>query len=115
MAGVGRLGRGDRGENGIISRTGRPTREPIGFLGFFLVLTAAGRVQAGGFEQGIPVIQIIPGIRPLWIGRASAGFVIITAQYLFAYNVIRTLQGRQIPSEVPEAEHAESATAPATA
>ncbi len=45
----------------------------FGFLGFFFVLTAAGLVQAGGFSQGIPIIQIIPGIRSLWIGRASAG------------------------------------------
>ncbi|TLM76834.1 MAG: cytochrome-c oxidase, partial [Actinobacteria bacterium] len=28
----------------------------LGFLGFFLVLTAAGLVQAGGFEQGLPIV-----------------------------------------------------------
>jgi cbb3-type cytochrome c oxidase subunit I len=87
----------------------------LGFLGFFLVLTAAGLVQAGGFAQGIPVIQIIPGVRPLWIGRASSGFVIIAAQYLFVYNMIRTLQRKQIPSEVVETERAEPTIAEATA
>lgn len=74
----------------------------IGFLSFFVVLTAAGLVQAGGFAQGIPIITILPGIKPMLIARASSGAVIIGAQYLFAYNVFRTLRGRQMPSEVPE-------------
>lgn len=65
----------------------------IGFIGFFFVLTAAGLTQAGGFAQGIPVIQILPGIRDLWIGRAVTGTMIITAQYIFAYNIVRTAMG----------------------
>ena len=75
----------------------------VGFLSFFLVLTAAGLVQAGGFKQGIPIVQILPGIRSLWIGRAAAGTVIIFAQYLFAYNIIRTtLAARSLPADKPE-------------
>ena len=74
----------------------------VGFLGFFSVLTAAGLVQAGGFSQGIPIVQILPGIRPLWIGRAASGSVIIFGQYLFAYNIVKTaLAARRAPAEKP--------------
>ncbi len=84
----------------------------LGFLGFFTVLTAAGLVQAGGFAQGIPVVQILPGIRPLWIGRASAGAVIIFAQYIFAYNIARTaLARRSAPAEKPATADAAPAAA----
>ena len=84
----------------------------VGFLGFFLVLTAAGLVQAGGFKQGIPIVQILPGIRSLWIGRAAAGTVIIFAQYLFAYNIIRTtLAARALPADKPETAEAAPAAA----
>ena len=31
------------------------------------------------------------GVAALWIGRAACGTVIILAQYLFAYNIFRTL------------------------
>lgn len=65
----------------------------IGFLGFFLVLTAAGLAQAGAYSQGIPTVMVLPGVRDLWIGRAVAGSMIITAQYVFAYNIVRTALG----------------------
>ena len=71
-----------------------------GFLGFFLVLTAAGLVQAGNFSQGIPTIAVLPAVRALWIGRAVAGTVIIFAQYVFAFNMVQTLRGKQSRSEV---------------
>jgi len=74
----------------------------VGFLGFFFVLTAAGLTQATGFAQGIPAIAILRGVRPMWIGRAAFGTVIIGAQYLFAYNAFRTLAGHQIPAEKTE-------------
>ena len=84
----------------------------VGFLSFFTVLTAAGLVQAGGFEQGIPIVQIIPGIRSLWIGRAAAGTVIIFAQYLFAYNIVRTaLAARSVTAEKPAPADASPAAA----
>jgi cbb3-type cytochrome c oxidase subunit I len=87
----------------------------VGFLGFFLVLTAAGLAQAAGFAQGIPVIQILPGIRPLLIGRAAAGTVIIAAQYLFAFNMARTLAGKRAKYELDEQAEADIPTTPATA
>jgi cbb3-type cytochrome c oxidase subunit I len=87
----------------------------VGFLFFFFILTAAGLVQAAGFNRGIPLMQILPGVRPLWIGRAAAGTVIICAQYLFAYNIFATLRGRQIPSEIPETSTDKPAASPAGA
>jgi len=84
----------------------------IGFLGFFTVLTAAGLVQAGGFAQGIPIVQIIPGIHSLWVGRAATGTVIIFAQYLFAYNIVRTaLAARTARAEKPATADAAPAAA----
>jgi len=74
----------------------------LGFLGFFFVLTAAGLTQATGFAQGIPIIAILRGVRPMWIARAAFGTVIILAQYIFAYNALRTLAGHQMPAEKPD-------------
>ena len=83
----------------------------LGFIGFFSVLTAAGLQQAGGWSQGIPFITIIAGVVPMWIGRALFGSIIVVAQYIFAYNVVRTLlrqqtareKGRQLaPDSSPE-------------
>ncbi len=85
----------------------------VGFLGFFFVLTAAGLTQATGFAQGIPLIAVLRGVRPMWIGRAAFGTVIIGAQYLFAYNAFRTLARQQMPAE--KAETAPAADAAATA
>jgi len=79
-----------------------------GFLGFFSVLTAAGLVQAGGFAQGIPIVQILPGIHDLFVARAATGTVIIGAQYLFAYNIWRTaVDARKAnPKDKPLSAHA---------
>ncbi len=84
----------------------------IGFWAFFLVLTAAGLAQASGFSRGLPVIQILPGIHPLLIGRAASGAAIIVAQYLFAYNMLRTLRGEQSKNEIA-AHEADAAAAAA--
>jgi len=83
----------------------------LGFLGFFFVLTAAGLTQATGFSQGIPTIAILRGVRPMWIGRAVSGSVIIAAQYLFAYNAFRTLTGKKMSTETPEPTPAPTAAA----
>jgi len=81
----------------------------LGFLLFFSVLTSAGLVQAGGFEQGIPVIAILPGIRSLWIARAAAGTIIITAQFIFVYNMTRTFLRHTAKSKATSVEPATAA------
>jgi len=87
----------------------------LGFIGFFSVLTAAGLVQAGASAQGIPVIQVLPGIRGLFIGRAATGTMIIVAQYIFAYNIFMTARGKHSRAETAiDARKTETAaTAPA--
>lgn len=64
----------------------------IGFAIFFSSLTVAGLVQAVGWAMGATVQSIVPFLEPYmavrWIGAA----MMITAQYLFAYNVFRTIQ-----------------------
>lgn len=72
----------------------------IGFVGFFVVLTAAGLTQAGGYAQGLPTVMILPAVRNLWIGRAVSGSMIIGAQYIFAFNVFMTLRGKVNEKEV---------------
>jgi cbb3-type cytochrome oxidase subunit 1 len=71
----------------------------IGFVGFFAVLTAAGLTQAGSYAQGIPTVMVLPAVRSLWIGRAVSGSMIIGAQYIFAYNLFRTMRGMQSVKE----------------
>jgi len=76
----------------------------IGFLGFFLVLTAAGLTQAGGYAQGLPTVMILPAVRNLWIGRAVTGSMIIGAQYVFAFNVVMTARGKMNAKETEAIE-----------
>ena len=72
----------------------------VGFLAFFSVLTAAGLTQAGAYAQGIPTVQVLPAIRPMFIGRAASGLMIVAAQFIFFYNMLRTLMHQQSKPEV---------------
>lgn len=84
----------------------------VGFLSFFIVLTAAGITQAGGFSAGIPIIKILPEIQSLWVGRAASGTVIIIGQYIFAYNIWRTaLDARRARADQPATADAAPAAA----
>ena len=83
----------------------------VGFITFFLVLTAAGLAQSAAYSRGVPVIDVLPGIRPLFIARAASGLMIIVAQYIFAYNVFMTVLGRQSTKEVRAVAANEAAVA----
>jgi cbb3-type cytochrome oxidase subunit 1 len=72
----------------------------LGFVGFFTVLTGAGLVQASAWFRGIPVSEIVPSLRPYYIGRAASGGVIILGQFVFAYNIVRTMLGHQSRDEI---------------
>lgn len=67
----------------------------VGFVGFFSILTAAGLVQSSAAFRGIPVSEIVPSLRPYYIGRAASGAVIILGQFVFVYNIIRTMLSHQ--------------------
>jgi len=87
----------------------------LGFIGFFSVLTAAGLAQAGASSQGIPLIQVLPGIRGLFMARAATGTMIIVAQYIFAYNMLMTARGKQARSEAAIQARKDDVDAAATA
>lgn len=67
----------------------------VGFIGFFMVLTAAGLVQSSAWFRGIPISEIIPSLRPFYIGRAATGGLIILGQFVFVYNILRTMLGHR--------------------
>lgn len=63
----------------------------IGFLGFFWVLTFASFLQGQNWAIGIPQINVLPLIRPHYIGRAIFGSMIVMASIVQAINVIATV------------------------
>jgi cytochrome c oxidase cbb3-type subunit 1 len=70
------------------------------FLGFLLMMTSltiAGLVQSAGWAAGIPIDQWSMYIRPYWFFRSLSGIMIVTGQFIFAYNVYKTLY---VPAKV---------------
>jgi cbb3-type cytochrome c oxidase subunit I len=63
----------------------------IGFTIMMLSLTTAGLVQSAGWAFGIPVDQWSLQIRPYWLIRAFSGLLIVTGQFMFAYNAFKSL------------------------
>lgn len=63
----------------------------IGFAGFFWVLTFASFLQGQNWAIGIPQINVLPEIRPHYIGRAIFGAMILMSAVVQAINVIATL------------------------
>lgn len=63
----------------------------IGFMGFFWVLTFASFLQGQNWAIGIPQINVLPLIRPHYIGRAIFGSMIFMSAIVQAINVIATV------------------------
>jgi len=63
----------------------------IGFLGFFWVLTFASFLQGQNWAIGIPEVNVLPLIRPHYIGRAIFGAMIVVSAFVQAYNILATL------------------------
>jgi cbb3-type cytochrome oxidase subunit 1 len=64
------------------------------FLGFLLMMTSltiAGLVQSAGWHHGVPVDQWVIELVPYWFFRAISGIMIVTGQFIFAYNVYKSL------------------------
>jgi cytochrome c oxidase cbb3-type subunit I len=77
------------------------------FLGFLLMmtsLTTAGLVQSAGWAMGVPVDQWGLQIRPYWFLRSISGIMIVLGQFLFAYNVWKTLYQKPVPTVAPAAK-----------
>ena len=63
----------------------------IGFTGFFFVLTFAGFIQGQSWAIGIPEINLLPNIRPWYIGRAIFGAMIVISGIIQMYNIWMTI------------------------
>ncbi|CAN5622282.1 cytochrome-c oxidase, cbb3-type subunit I [soil metagenome] len=64
------------------------------FLGFLLMMTSltiAGLVQSAGWHHGVPTDQWVIELVPYWFLRSISGIMIVTGQYLFAWNTYKTL------------------------
>ncbi|MCA9986156.1 MAG: cbb3-type cytochrome c oxidase subunit I [Anaerolineales bacterium] len=63
----------------------------IGFLGFFWALTIAGFIQGQAWLRGIPEVNVIPFLRPYYMGRAIFGAMIVFSGAIQAYNIFKTV------------------------
>jgi cbb3-type cytochrome oxidase subunit 1 len=63
----------------------------LGFLLMMISLTIAGLVQSAGWHHGVPVDQWVIELVPYWFLRSISGIMIVTGQFIFAYNTYRTL------------------------
>ncbi len=63
----------------------------FGFLGFFWVLTFASFLQGQSWAIGIPEVNVLPLIRPHYIGRAVFGALIVVSAFVLAFNIVATL------------------------
>ncbi|MCX9009829.1 MAG: cbb3-type cytochrome c oxidase subunit I [Candidatus Methanoperedens sp.] len=77
----------------------------IGFILFFSSMIIMGLVQNSGWMQNITVATVLLQLKPFFIVRALSGGIIIIGQYIFFYNILRTLRTNspQTPSESREA------------
>jgi cytochrome c oxidase cbb3-type subunit 1 len=76
----------------------------IGFMGFWTSLTAAGLVQAAGKVYQTPFILVVEAIHPYMIGRSLFGAMVVVAQWLFLYNMVKTATEGEpvaVPARVP--------------
>lgn len=64
----------------------------FGLLGFFAVLTIAGLIQGGAWNNGEVVYRVLPEIFPYMALRAAFGIAIITAAAVGFYNLLLTLR-----------------------
>ncbi len=63
----------------------------LGLSGFFVVLTAAGLIQGGAWNNGETVYRVLPEIAPYMFLRAVFGVLIIAAAFVGFYNLVMTL------------------------
>jgi len=81
----------------LLKRKFNPTLElyhywlmTIGFIIFWTSLTAAGLIQAAAKVYEIPYVASVQAAHPYMVARSWGGFMIITGQWIFLYNLYRT-------------------------
>ena len=75
----------------------------IGLSGFFMVLTIAGLIQGGNWNNGETVYRVIPLLKPYMALRLAFGMLIIIGAFVGLHNVIMTLKwGKPLDEPSPE-------------
>ncbi|MCB9865467.1 MAG: cbb3-type cytochrome c oxidase subunit I [Phycisphaerales bacterium] len=83
----------------------------LSMLVMFFDLMIAGLIQGYMWRDLAAWEETIRASRPYWLVRSVSGTAIIVAQFLFAYNVIRTLAMSPAPEAAPDGEAAPDPTA----
>ncbi len=73
----------------------------IGLTGFVIVLTIAGLIQGGAWNNGEVVYRVLAELPPYMICRLSLGIFIITSSFVGFFNLLMTvLKGQSIHDQV---------------
>lgn len=67
----------------------------IGVVLMFLDLTAAGLVHGYLFKNMVPWMDIVRSLVPFWGIRTFAGAMVVTGQFLFVWNMWKTIKGNK--------------------
>ena len=68
----------------------------VGFIFFFAGFLLTGLVQGTSWvHQGLPVWEVLPGLRPYMALRASGGGLLVISFVLFSYNIFATVWQRR--------------------
>ncbi|MCX9014264.1 MAG: cbb3-type cytochrome c oxidase subunit I [Candidatus Methanoperedens sp.] len=68
----------------------------LGFILFFASMTIMGLVQNSAWMQNITVAITLLQLKPFFIARAIGGGTIIVGQYIFFYNMWKTLRNSSL-------------------
>jgi cytochrome c oxidase cbb3-type subunit 1 len=79
----------------------------IGFAGFWTALTAAGIIQGAAKVYEIPYVDSVVATHPYMVARMWFGLLIIAAQWLFLYNIYKTVTVGE-PSTQPVEEYSKA-------
>lgn len=75
----------------------------IGLTGFVIVLTIAGLIQGGAWNNGEVVYRVLPELPPYMISRLAFGIFIITSSFIGFYNLMMTIyRGKPTGDMEPE-------------
>jgi cbb3-type cytochrome c oxidase subunit I len=75
----------------------------IGLTGFVIVLTIAGLIQGGAWNNGEVVYRVLTELPPYMICRLALGIFIITSSFVGFYNLMMTIyKGKPVADTEPE-------------
>lgn len=75
----------------------------LSFLGLafmFIALTCAGLIQGFMWKSMAPFVDSVRASAPFWLARALSGTAIVVAQFLFMYNLYKSLKGPEVQGDL---------------